>query len=80
MGRKDTRTARTGPAEQPNAGGEAQMLTYVALRESHGGASGLCERLPTAPAIYAWFRTIRVPQNRGPEEFVLGVITNRQVT
>jgi hypothetical protein len=50
------------------------MLTYVALRDSHGGATGLCERLPAAPAIYAWFRTIRVPQNRGPEEFVRSIL------
>jgi hypothetical protein len=63
-----------GPSAHPNAGGEVSMLTYVALRDSHGGAAGLCERLPSAPAMYAWFRTIRVPENRGPDEFVRSIL------
>lgn len=54
--------------------GELSVLHYAALRESRGGAAGLCERLPTAPAIYAWFRTIRVPVNRGAPEFIESII------
>ncbi len=46
------------------------LLSYVSLKDSRGGASGLCERLPCAPGIYAWFRTIRVAVNRGPDAFV----------
>ncbi len=55
--------------------GDASILKYAALRESPGGATGLCERLPPAPAVYAWFRTIRVPVNRGPEDFVQSILT-----
>lgn len=50
------------------------MLTYAPLRDSRGGSSGLCERLPAAPALYAWFRTIRVPSNRGANEFVQSIL------
>ena len=54
--------------------GEVSVLTYAALRDSRGGGAGLCERLPEAPAVYAWFRTIRVPANRGPEMFVQSIL------
>ena len=50
------------------------MLTYAALRDSRGGGAGLCERLPAAPALYAWFRTIRVPPNRGADEFTQSIL------
>lgn len=49
------------------------VLRYIAMRDSRGGSTGLCERLPTAPAIYAWFRTIRIPFNHGPTEFVASI-------
>src|SRR5579871_4955895 len=50
------------------------MLTYVAVRECPGGAGGFCERLPTAPAIYAWFRTIRIAPNQDAASFVTSVL------
>lgn len=61
-----------GPQTTP--AGEVSVLTYAALRDSRGGGAGLCERLPAAPAVYAWFRTIRVPANRGPEAFVQSIL------
>ncbi len=50
------------------------ILNYAPLREAAGGSAGLCQRLPAAPAVYAWFRTIRVPVNRGPSEFVQSIL------
>jgi hypothetical protein len=49
---------------------EYSVLRYISLRGLFGGTAAMCERMPAAPGVYAWFRTVHVPANRGESAFV----------
>lgn len=52
------------------------MFKYVFFSESIGGSAGVCQRLPTEPAIYAIFREVKLPKKEAPaDEFVKAVIS-----
>lgn len=63
----------SGKQEEAPGSGELAILQYVPVRDSPGGVSAVCERLPAAPAIYAWLRTVRICANRGAAEFTASV-------
>jgi hypothetical protein len=37
------------------------MFQYLSLAEPIGGAQTVCDRLPAAAALYAWFRGVEIP-------------------
>jgi len=44
-------------------------IRYLSMLQPIGGAGAACERLPTAPGVYAWFRNLRI-QGNSTTEFV----------
>jgi hypothetical protein len=47
------------------------VFTYLDFSKVLGGATAACARLPDQPAVYAFFRNIRVPNKDAPaEEFI----------
>ena len=50
------------------------MFSYLDFSSVLGGAAVACERLPDQPAVYAFFRNIRLPsKNSSPEEFLAAI-------
>ena len=39
-----------------------------------GGCAAACEELPCAPAIYAWFKGVRLVSDAEPDEFIRSVV------
>jgi hypothetical protein len=50
------------------------VFTYVHFARAVGGTRTVCERLPCAPAVYAWFRAIDLPLPSGSEDFVESIL------
>lgn len=48
------------------------MFTYVDFSRLSGGYTAACERLPEAPAVYAFFRKIQLPS--GADDFVSAIL------
>lgn len=48
----------------------ASPICYLPFRGVLGGAVALCERLPSAPAVYAWLRTVSLAPHLSPNAFV----------
>ena len=47
---------------------------YVRLASRLGGCAAACEELPCSPAIYAWFRGVRLVSEAEPDEFIRSVV------
>lgn len=56
-----------------NVAAEEPTFRYVRMSESLGGTSTACERLPAAPAIYAWFRSVKLSGSASSDTFVESV-------
>jgi hypothetical protein len=50
------------------------VFTYLDFSEVIGGATAACARLPTAPAVYAFFRNIKLPHAGSANDFLTAVI------
>ncbi len=50
------------------------MFTCLDFSKVLGGAATACDRLPTQPAIYAFFRNIRLPSKESPPEDFLAAL------
>lgn len=48
----------------------AIVFTYVEISALTGGSTAACERLPDAPAVYAFFRRLQVQGNTDAETFL----------
>lgn len=46
------------------------MFTYIDFSEVVGGASVACDRLPPQPAVYAFFRNVRLPSAATADDFL----------
>jgi hypothetical protein len=46
------------------------VFSYIDFLDVVGGAPAACERLPAEPAVYAFFRNIKLSPHTSPEEFV----------
>jgi hypothetical protein len=50
------------------------VFSYIDLSEIVGGASVACDRLPAEPAVYAFFRNIKLPSLASPNDFLVSLI------
>jgi hypothetical protein len=49
------------------------VFTYLDFSEVVGGAIVACDRLPSAPAVYAFFRNIKLPAAASAEDFTAAI-------
>ena len=46
---------------------------YTSMYDALGGSSAVCDRLPTAPAVYSWFRGFNLSDELEPDDFVSAI-------
>jgi len=51
------------------------VFRYLDFSEVVGGASAACDRLPPQPAVYAFFRNIKLPALASADDFLASVVT-----